>query len=164
MDPQNTTAWPPEKEAHQKIMQVIDYGKSFEWDEVCQWFGLDRQTAEVPRGWDFNQPWMKLRELLALEGFDLTERGMHGKGFRVLERAEMADAEKGRMIGESNKRLLASLKLSKVPREGLQESESKKLDHWEEKSALIGATYKTLLRKRNLPSPEMVIKSIQQMK
>lgn len=158
-----TKSYPSEQEAFKQIMSVIEYGATFQWPTVCDWMGFDVSVVELPRTWEFNQPWMKLVKLLEHEGYFLTERGMNGKGFRILERTEMAEYVKNKELRAANQSLENSLCLSKVPRDGLNDSDLKKLDHWEEKSALVGATAKVLLRKRNLPSPEMTIKSIKQM-
>ena len=164
MNGENAKAYPPEVEAYRQLKTQIDYGAEFMWKDVLQWMGLPPTAAEAPRGWDFNDPWMKLSKMLESDGYLVTERGMNAKGFRVMQRLEMADYIKSNQYRAANKSLEASLCLSRVPREGLEKHEVKKLDHWEEKTALIGATGKVLLRKKNLPSPEMVVKSIKQVK
>lgn len=159
---EDTKAYPAEREAFMHIMDRIEYGATFEWDDVCAWMGLPVEAANLPREWEFNQPWLRLSKMLESEGFFSTERGMNGSGFRILTREEMAHHVKCRELRSANVSLSNSVVLGKVPRDGMSDSDIKKLDHWEEKSALIGATAKVLLRKRNLPSPEMVIRSVKQ--
>ena len=81
-------------------------------------------------------------------------------GFRLLLREEMADLVRGKEHRKANDSLMRSAVLAKVPREGLTETQVAGLDHWENKAACIGMTGKALLRKRKLPSIEMVVKTI----
>lgn len=149
--------WPPSQHAFEQMKKdgVAQYGSVIKWDYICEMFGIDDRE-----GWPFRTEWFKLRELFEEDGFLLTEKDQNEEGFRFLDRLEMADAVKCREIKKANDSLRKSITLSKVPREKLAESEVKKLDHWEAKAALIGATSKVLLRKRSLPSPEMAIKSV----
>lgn len=153
---------PPEREAFDRIMEVIEYGKVFKWEQVCEWMGIEVEKAKEDRGWEFNTPWLNLARMLRSQGYFITERGMDNEGFRVLLREECADRVKSEQYRFANSSIEQGFALSKIPREGLDEIEAKKMDHWEQKCILVGTVTKSLLRKRELPSPEMAIKSLKQ--
>jgi len=117
-----------------------------------------------PRGeWKFISQYMSLVDQLKLHGYIVTQKGVHDTGIRILNREEMAEVVKEREYKKANDSVRNSLTLSKVPRTDLETHEVKKLDHWETKSALIGATVKVLARKRNLPTPSKVVESIKKL-
>lgn len=153
--------WPPHKYAFAELVKRgrLDYGKSVTWEEIEELINLGPRE-----GWKFRGEYLSLCQLIKESGYLSTERGMNEAGFRILTRQEMADAVKNKELSKCNDTIRNSVMLSKVPRDGLSETESKKLDHWEEKTAVAGATAKVLLRKRSLPTPEMAIKSIRQIK
>lgn len=154
-----TTEWPPHKYA---LAQLEKQGR-IRYNEVIRWAELEKLIDSGPREeWAFRGQYLCLADALKQQGFLLTQRGMNDEGVRILSREEMADVIREREHNKANDSLRNSLTLSKVPRDGLEPHQVKKLDHWETKSALVGATAKVLLRKRNLPSPEMAIKSIKQ--
>lgn len=161
MNDASLKSWPPHKYALETVQESgeLDYGRTIVWARIEELFGYAREGETE---WKFRAEWIEFCKLIKETGFSLTERGMHGEGVRVLQREEMADYVKTKEIAKANDSLRHSLMLSQVPREGLELREVKKLDHWETKSAVVGATSKVLLRKRSLPSPEMVTKSINQ--
>lgn len=153
--------WPPHKAAFAKLTEegLISYGSQISWEKLTDLINMgDRDD------WRFRGEYLNLCQRLKEEGFLSTERGMNDMGIRLLTREEMAIAVKNRELSKATDSIRNSLMLSNVPRDDMAEEKVKALDHWEEKSALIGATSKVLLRKRNLPSPEMAVKSIQQIK
>lgn len=153
--------WPPHKAAFSELesRELIFYGSQITWDLLTDLINLgDRDD------WRFRGEYLELCQKLKEEGFMATERGMNGTGIRLLTREEMAGAVKRREHAKANSSIRNSIMLSQVPRGGLPEERAKALDHWEAKSALVGATTKMLLRRRSLPSPEMQIKSINQIK
>ena len=149
--------WPPHKYALEKLgeMGKISYGEIIEWETIEGLIDRGDRT-----GWAFRGEYMSMTDCLKEMGYMVTERGMNETGIRILTREEMADVVKNKELRKCNDSLRNSLMLAKVPRHELPEEEVKKLDHWETKVAVVGATSKVLLRRRNLPSPEMAVKSI----
>lgn len=160
-DTQEPKVWPPHKYAFEELSKgELRYDAVIKWERFEGLLGVKRTGVTE---WKFRGEWMSLTRLVKEAGFLFTERGMHDKGVRVLSRDEMADTVRQRELGKANDSLRNSLMLSNVPRENLSLSDIKKLDHWETKAAVVGATAKVLLRKRNLPSPEMAVKSVRQL-
>jgi len=158
-DSGEATEWPPYKYALRMLEERgrLQYGSVIDWDE------LEKLINRGPRNfWPFRNQYVSLCAELKKMGFISTERGMNDRGIRILERLEMADYIRQKETQKANNSLLMSLSLSKVPRDGLKENEAKKLDHWETKTAVIGATSKVLLRKRTLPAPQKVIETVKQ--
>ena len=153
------TTWPPSKFAFEQMTAAgeVKYGASITWKRIEELFKITDRD-----GWPFRGEWFALRGMFEDAGLFVTEAKMNDIGFRFLDRVEMADAVRHRESKKSDDSLRKSLALSKVPRGGLAEHEVKKIDHWEAKAALIGATSKVLLRKRSLPSPEMAIRSVKE--
>ena len=154
---EKTKVWPPHKYAHEQLTKSgeVEYGNIISWKRIHELF------RSGPRDqWPFIGEWMNFTNILKLDGFVVTERGMNDKGVRILTREEMADYVRHKETNKANDSLKNSLMLSKVPTEGLSEEHIKKLGHWSDKAALVGATAKVFLRKKNLPSPEMAIKSL----
>lgn len=149
---------PDHKYAFESLMTSgeADYGKIVEWERVEELFGM-KGKAQTEK---FRFKYISMSGLFQDAGFLLTEGGMNGKGFRFLTREEMADKVRQRETNKANDSLRKSLTLSRVPREGLAQAEIQKLDHWEVKTAVIGATSKLLLRKRSLPSPQNVVSNL----
>lgn len=155
------TVWPPHRYAFQELLKgELAYDAIIKWPRIEELVGFKREGLTE---WKFRGEWFSLCALVKEAGFIFTERGMNGEGVRVMARTEMADHVRQRENAKANESLRYSLMLSKVPREDLQEREVKKLDHWETKAAVVGATAKVLLRKRNLPTPEMAVKSVKQL-
>ncbi len=150
-------SWPPSKAAFEDLKERFEYGLIVRWEELEEFFETEHRD-----NWDFRTHWLNLIRLIETEGFFVTERGQAGKGFRFLNRREMADHVKARENKKAHDSMRKSLCLSKIPREGLSELEAKKIDHWENKSAVLAATAMAILRKRELPSPEMMTKSVRQ--
>lgn len=152
--------WPPHKYAlaELKTRELVKYGSEIPWELIEELFDSGPRSE-----WPFRTQYMKLCEALKDEGFWPSEARMNGLGIRLLNREEMADRVKAEHVKAANASLNQSLMLSKVPRENLSYAEVKKLDHWETKAAVIGATAKVLLRRRSLPTPTNVIKSITQL-
>lgn len=149
--------WPPHKHAISVLEGngTLAYGKFIPWTTIEQLFNCgDRDD------WAFRSEYIKFSDKLKESGFLLTECGTNGEGIRILTREEMAAAVKSRELSKANDSLRNSRMLSNVPRDGLSEATIKALDHWETKTAVVGATSKVLLRRRHLPTPEMAIKSI----
>ena len=153
----DTSTWPPHKHAFEQLENRLEYGAQFKWLEVCELLGIEENRRAE---WAFRNEWVALKSLIQKEGFFPTERGMGQVGFRLLLREEMADLVRGKEHRKANDSLMRSAVLAKVPREGLTETQVAGLDHWENKAACIGMTGKALLRKRKLPSIEMVVKTI----
>ena len=137
----------------------IDYGIVIKWPELLDVMQLKREQMD---SWAFRSEWLAFRDVCQSEdGLLITERGMNDEGFRFLSREEMADHVKTREIKKANDSLRKSVCLGRVPRDGLDDDQVKKLDHWENKVAFVGAVQKTLLRKRNLlGKPSDVVKRI----
>ena len=161
---EDTTLWPPESHAYKELSKLVDYGATLQWDLICEALGFGVEASLLPRSWEFNKAWFKLVDMFKRDGFMVTEAGMHQKGIRVLGREEMAGAVAKIQNREANNTLKRSATLSKVPRDGMEETEVKSLDHWEEKTAVLGLTQKHLIRRRTLPSPEMFVKSVNQIR
>jgi len=151
--------WPPSKFAFEQMQAAgeVKYGLAIPWERIEELFGINDRES-----WPFRGEWFALRGMFEEAGLFVTEAKMNDIGFRFLDRVEMADAVRNRENKKSDDSLRKSLALSKVPRDGLAENDVKKIDHWEAKAALIGATSKVLLRKRSLPSPEMAIRSVKE--
>ena len=155
-------SWPPHKYAMEELTKSgeLAYGAEIAYSRIEALFGYGRQGAQ---DWKFRGEWIQLCARVKEAGFLFSEAGCPPDTFRVLKREEMADAVKRRELASANASLRHSLMLANVPRKELKPHEVKKLDHWETKSAVVGATAKVLLRKRNLPSPEMAVKSLRQL-
>lgn len=97
-------------------------------------------------------------------GYILSERGTNGTGMRVLTREEMADHVRNEEFRAAHRSALNATCLGAVPRTDLDELDSAKLDHWEKKAGILAAVQFSLLRSKTLPSPEMAIKSLKQIK
>ena len=159
-DIKDVSTWPPHKHAFEQLDDRLEYGAQFKWDEVCRLLGMDENNRTE---WAFLREGFALKGRIQKEGFFPSERGMGGVGFRLLLREEMAKLVRGKEHRKANDSLMRSAVLSKVPRDGLSEADVSSLDHWENKAACIGATGKALLRKRKLPSIEMITKSIKEL-
>ena len=159
MESETSTVWPPHKYALQKLKETekLAYGQIITW-ELLQSL-INRGPIDE---WPFRGEYMELCRLAKEEGFLLSQTSTNGEGVRVLSREEMATAVHNREASKANDSLRNSLMLSRVPKDGLSEKEVRKIEHWETKAAIIGAASKHLLKKRSLPSPEMVIKSLRQ--
>lgn len=152
--------WPPHKYTLNELKkrELIKYGAEIPWDL------LEKLINSGPRNeWNFKAQYIEFSQALKEEGFMLSETKMNGLGVRILDRQEMAEVVKRNEYKKANDSLRNSLMLSQVPRAGLSPHEQKKLDHWETKTAVVGATGKVLLRKRSLPPPDMVVKSVKQL-
>lgn len=154
------TAWPPHKHAFQKLCagDEVDYGITITWARLEELFGMKRELGD----WKFRGEYLSLRLCFEEAGYLLTERGVSETGVRIMTREEMADVVRQREFNKANDSLRKSLTLAKVPRDGLPDAEVRKLDHWETKLAVIGATAKLLLRKRSLPSPQNAVGALKQ--
>jgi len=159
-DVEEVSVWPPHKHAFEQMQDKLEYGAQFTWDVICEFLGIDQSKRAE---WAFLQEWFALRELIQREGFFPSERGMRGVGVRLLLREEMAALVRSKEQRKANDSLMRSAVLSKVPREGLSETQVASLDHWEYKAACIGAAGKALLRKRKLPRIEMITKTIREL-
>ena len=160
MTDEETKVWPPHKHAFEQLEDRLEYGAQFKWTDVCELLGIPLEKRET---WTFLQEWFALKNLIQNEGFFPSERGMRGVGFRLLLREEMAALVRAKEHRKADDSLMRSAILAKVPRDGLDETQVAALDHWENKSACLGATGKAILRKRKLPPIEMVIKTIKQL-
>ena len=156
-DVQETTVWPPHKHAFEQLEARLAYGGQFTWDEVCDLLGIAPTKRE---SLVFLQEWLGLKGAIENEGFLVTERGMNGKGFRLLLREEMAARVRASEHRKAHDSIRKSLVLSKVPRDDLAPEDMAALDHWENKAAILGAAGMALIRKRKVPPVEMVVKSI----
>ena len=157
---QDVSVWPPHKHAFEQLEDKLEYGAQFKWDEICELLGIDQSRRTE---WTFLNEWFALKELIQMEGFFASERGMRGVGVRLLLREEMASLVRSKEKRKANDSLMRSVVLSKVPRDGLNETHVSSLDHWENKAACIGATAKALIRKRKLPPIEMITKTIKEL-
>lgn len=157
---ETTSVWPPNRHAFDQLREMgkVGYGESVSFDVLIDLFKVGSDLTS----WKFRGEYLALRQLFEEHGFLVTERGMNGNGFRVLNREEMADLVRQRETNKANDSLRKSLTLSLVPRDGMAEVDARKIDHWETKAAVIGATSKLLLRKRSLPQPDQAVKSIRQ--
>lgn len=160
IDPEENEAqvWPPSKHAYSVLMEggEIDYGKEIPWKRIEELLDLDCSRDD----WRFRGEYLNLRMMLEADGYLVTERGMDSAGLRILTREEMADKIRQREFSKANDSLRKSLTLAMVPREGMSSADVKKLDHWETKTAVIGATHKMLLRRRSLPAPQNAINEL----
>lgn len=160
-DMEKTTLWPPHRFAFQELLKgELDYEAVIPWERFEELLGFKREGRTE---WNFRNEWIALSVLVKEAGFIFTERHMEGKGVKVMERKRMAEHVRMRENAKANESLRFSTMLSMVPREGLERLVVKKLDHWETKAAVLGATAKVLLRKRNLPTPDMAVKSVKQL-
>lgn len=155
-----TKVWPPHKHAFEQLVEQLGYGAQFKWEEVCELLGVDLNKRHE---WKFLQEWFALKNLIQNEGYFPSERGMGGVGFRLLLREEMSELVRAKEHRKARDSLMRSAVLAKVPRDGLTEAQVASLDHWENKAACIGITGKSLLRKRKLPSIEMITKTIKEL-
>jgi hypothetical protein len=156
----DATKWPPSEYALEQLkeMGLINYGQQIEWAVI------EKLLDSGPReDWPFRSQYLSLVDLLKNMGYIVTQRGMNDLGVRILSREEMAEVIKDRETAKANDSLRNSLTLSRVPRDGLKEHEVKKLDHWETKTAIVGATSKILLRKRSLPMPEKAVETVKKL-
>jgi len=153
-----TSIWPPSKYALERLMEEnrISYGAFISFEDIEKLFNVGDRTSTK-----FIFQMIEFRSLLKWEGFAVTERDTKD-GIRILDREEMADHVRRKESSKANNSIRNSLMLSKVPREGMKEEDVKSLDHWENKSAVLGAVTKNLIRKRNLPNPETAVKSVRQ--
>lgn len=153
----NVKEWPPHKYALNELKksEEIGYGKTISWERIESL--LDRGPRDE---WPFKGEFIELCQLLKEDGFLVTQSGMDGEGVRILNREEMSANVRNKEMGKANDSLRNSLMLSKVPRDNLDLKTVKGLDHWETKTAVVGATVKVLLRKRNLPTPEAAVRSV----
>lgn len=155
-----TTPWPPHKHAFQQLHACgeVEYGNAVLWPRLEELFGMKRDITD----WKFRGEYLAMRLCFEEAGYLLSERGMNGEGVRIMNREEMADVVRQREFTKANDSLRKSLTLSKVPRDGLADDTIRKLDHWETKLAVVGATSKLLLRKRSLPSPQNAVGVLRQ--
>lgn len=151
--------YPPYKHAIAELENrgLLKYGSRIKWEIMQELIGVNDRES-----WAFRGQMLELSAKLKEDGFLTTEKNMNGEGIRIQSREEMADSVRNREMAKANDSMRNSIMLSNVPREKMDEKDIAKLDHWEEKSALMGATSKMLLSKRKLPSPELVIKSVKE--
>jgi len=156
-DDHETSVWPPHRHAFEQLEERLGYGEQFTWHEVCDLLEINPAKRD---SWVFLQEWLGLKHAIENEGFLVTERGMNGKGFRLLLREEMAARVRASENRKADDSIRKSFVLSQVPRDDLAPEDAAALDHWENKAAILGAAGKTLIRKRKVPPIEMMIKSI----
>jgi hypothetical protein len=129
---------------------LLDYGCTVEWiylEEKLRVSPADRKAGAGA----WLREWLPLRQLFETDrGLMVTEAGLKGTGFRFYKREEMADEIARREKKKARDTIRKSVCLSMVPRENLPEAEQKKLDHWENKTAWIGAFNLEMLRKRKV--------------
>ena len=159
-DIKDVSTWPPHKHAFEQLEEQLEYGAQFKWKDVCELMGMDENKRTE---WAFLNEGFALKGLIQKEGFFPSERGMGGVGIRLLLREEMAKLVRGKEHRKATDSLMRSSDLSKVPRDVLSDVDVASLDHWENKAACIGMAGKALLRKRKLPSIEMITKSIKEL-
>lgn len=135
------------------------YGAAFKWDEILPMLKMSMADLD---SWGFREEWIPFRQMCMDElGLIATERGMDGTGFRFLDRDEMASYVCNKEMRKARDSIRNSVCLSMVPRDGLDAQNQRKLDHWEAKSAFVGAVSQALLRKRKLiGDPKRVVKRI----
>lgn len=135
---------------------LIQYGAfiPFEWLE-----GEFRTLREETK---FRFELMGFVGALMRGGYMASERGCEGRGIRILKREEMAEAalRKTRNAIESTHRRGACLAV--VDRSELAEDDKVKLDRAEAKLLFTSAVAAAAMRRKNIPSPEMGVKSIKQ--
>jgi hypothetical protein len=155
------TQWPPYRHAYAELHSggEVDYGLLIQWDRLLKLFNLPGGTRD---SWKFRGQWFKLKDALEQDGYMLTEAGTSGRGIRILTREEMAPIIKARESRKAGDSLRKAEILGKVPRAGLDPETASNLDHWQLKTALLGATARTLMRRRVLPSPETFTPSLRQ--
>lgn len=156
----NLTEWPPYKNAINQLQKLglIKYGAEISWQLLEELIDMgDRES------WRFKSQFIILTAQLKNMGFMLSQKGLNGTGVRILKREEMADLVNRREFYKAHDTLRNSQMLSEVPRDDMAESDIKKLDHWEHKTAILGATAIAILRRRKLPPADMAVKSIRQL-
>lgn len=151
---------PPERHAFETLVASgeLTFGKQILWGRLSTLFG----EPYNPESWKWRGRYLSFVKLAKGSGFFITEDSMQQKGVRVRLREEVAEHVRTRENRKANDSLFTSLAVAAIPREGLKSEEVKALDHWEMKSAVVGATAKLLLRRRSLPDPRNTAKTINQ--
>jgi hypothetical protein len=135
----------------------IKYGAHFLWPV------LEKEWRSTHDKWAFREEFIGLCYELKSMGFMVSERGMHGEGWRIMLREEMADHVKSIEYRKAHHTLHNSLSLASVDKGGMSVENSDRIDFWQKKTAFLGAQMLHLLRQRGLPqSPDMKEKSIKQ--
>ena len=157
MSEENIKSWPPHKYALEQLQQqgYVAYGAAIPMRLL-----VDLIDMGEPDTWQFRGEYLELSKALKNMGYVPTEAGQEGKGIRILTREEMAEWAKRKEHRKAQDSIRNSSTLSHVPREGLTMEQAKELEHWEQKSALLGASATVLLRRKELPSPEMTVKAL----
>lgn len=134
----------------------LDYGKEIRWSRLEELFGIPKNHQRFP----FEL--MGFRTAIKKLGFWATERGMKEVGIRIKTRREMAPDAIARERRKAHESINHGVMLDRVPVEGMADGDVKQLHHASLKCVVTGQAQLELLRRKVLPPPETVTKSLRE--
>jgi len=156
----NQRTLPLWKNTMEKLLENAAFGYNY----LITFEFLERELSEKRDTVAFNFALIPLRQAMKLEGYLLTADGTNGEGLRVATREEMAKIIKGQEFHKINHTMNSHLCLTAVNTSGMDSEDIKKLEHWRDKTGLTATVCSKLLRMREIPTAEMAIKSLKQIR
>lgn len=143
----------------------LDYGKEIHWERLEELIGMKRTIVKSgikQSNMEFTFQMVAFRNEIKISGYMATQSGMNDIGIRILTRKEMAPKVLAREHRKANESIHHGVMLDRVPTEGLDENEIRKIKHTSLRCVVTGQAQKEILRSRSLPSPETMTKSLRE--
>lgn len=136
---------------------MLSYGGfiPYEW--------LEDQLHERRDGPKFNFEKIQFCAALKKLGYIASERGTRGKGLRILEKDQMADHVRKAELAKIKQTFNNANCLGAVDTSDMKPIERDKVEFWERKANLIGMAALSMMRRKKLPEPNMVVQSLKQL-